>query len=243
MITISYSPTDDYDLSSVPFSPTFGGKTPQEKNKNEDALKFLQNRGLCPHDGKELALMLSGQKPAAIITMTPPVANEWRFWIGNQTMIARESPVSLREGFGDDEREMIIVLRTEMWRASSIELLLTKAVRRADVSGMACQPYERFLTKNEQSQLGDILGYEKKHLDAWQNEPGESWEETDESNISKNDALDKERTKQETKFGKFLDGIIDDPMAPAALRLFSAALSVAKNAVSARQAKKNDEQK
>ena len=230
MISITYQPTEDYDILSVPFANTLEGRTPQERLETENRLKTLQARKLSPHDGKELALMLAGQKPAALIHMTPSIFNEWKFWLGNQTMIMRDNPISERENRDIEDREVIVVLKTEIWRASSIEILLTKAIRRADISGTACKPFDAFLTIEEQKQLGKLLGYRDADLTAWENEKGISWtEEKTEENVSENEELKQE--KPEGRFGRFLNNIIEDPMAPAAIRLFSAALSVAKDAV------------
>ena len=195
----------------------------------------LQARGLCPHDGRELSLMLAGQKPAAIIIMTPAARSEWGFWIENLTLVVRESPLSVREGRSPEEREMIVALKGEFWRLDAVELLLTKAIRRADMKGVPCSPYDSFLTESEQMQMGEVLGYSKEQIKAWADEHGSFWqEEKTESNVS----LNTELVEEKGRFGKFLNGIIEDPMAPSAIRLFSAALAVAKEAASMKSSKK-----
>lgn len=109
---------------------------------------------LGPHEGKELKLMLQGNKPAALID--PWDMDEWQPYIQQKKFVVKKISV-----FGKNIA-YVITPPTESWRADQLEHVYG-LLRKSDHYDKSKKNIE-FL-KRTHGMIGKLLGYSPEEID------------------------------------------------------------------------------
>ena len=132
-------------------------------SRNDGSDKFFPDIG--PHEGRELELMLAGQKPLAMFTEISPIEtglipeDEFAPYVKSGRIIMHEVFEPMQDTAGHQEglhiRRVLYALPEEIWRIEAILLVcrVASGLRRWD------EGLERV--------TGKLLGYEDRQIDAF----------------------------------------------------------------------------